>query len=72
MACPRCGCNGQHSASLNEAGYDTFFEQQRRDRTWGFITFRLKDGDVLQVKMETSYRSVKDALQKKGSPVAAE
>ena len=46
-------------------GYDAFFEQQRKERTWGDITFRLKEGEVVQVKMETSYKTVKDALQKR-------
>jgi hypothetical protein len=50
-----------------QAGYDEFFAQQRREKTWGLVIFRLKSGEVVQVKMETSFKDVKDALKRRST-----
>lgn len=53
-------------------GYDELFEALRRERAWGILTAQIKDGEVVQLKLERGWKSVQDALRDLARPKPAE
>ena len=46
-----------------QAPYDELFTRLQEDDFWGTVTFELKAGSVKQIKIQSAYRTIHEALQ---------
>jgi len=55
QACPTCGAPADT--------YDVFFKSLERDKVWGDLRFTLRDGRVVVINLQRTFKSVDEALQ---------
>ena len=59
--------SGRAEESASAGDYDLFFQELAKDHVYADVTFKLRDGKVTYIKMESGYKDVKQARSRKNT-----